>query len=89
MYFNDRFGFDAESMKHLAEVLPRPIVELEQLDATMAQLAEEVGRRAEEVKEHMMHCGPCLSKQIADGTLITLEEYWAATHLPKFHLMMN
>ena len=47
------------------------------------------------VKEHMKTCGECLSKQIADGHLIEIKDFYKISkysgngRLPKLHYMNN
>ena len=89
------FNFDDETMQHLVNEVPEPVRELKELCEIADGLGDKVGRRMERIKSHMMGCGTCLSKQIADGTLVTLGQYWEADpamgagRLPKLHSTMN
>ena len=86
---------DPEVLNHLAEEIERPMHELMDLNEAMSVMAGKAGRRMEKIKHHMMYCGTCLNKQMANGTLIPLQDYWAAGpmmgagRLPKLHRMVN
>lgn len=86
---------DPEMVNHLAEKVERPMHELMELQDAMASIAGKAGRRMEVIKKHMMYCETCLNKQMANGTLIPLQDYWAAGpmmgagRLPKLHRMVN
>ena len=89
------FNFDDETMQHLVNEVPEPVRELKELFEIAEGLEDKVGRPMERIKSHMMGCGTCLSKQIADGTLVTIGQYWEADlamgagRLPKLHSTMN
>jgi len=86
---------DPEIVNHLTEEVARPMHELMELHDAMASISGKAGRRMEKIKHHMMYCGTCLNKQIEMGTLIPIQDYWAAGpmmgagRLPKLHRMVN
>jgi hypothetical protein len=90
------FGIlDEETLRHLAESMPRQLHELEELNEVMGQIGGKVYRRMNKIKKHMQTCGDCLNKQMQLGLLIPIEDYYkagpmmGAGRLPKLHHMMN
>jgi len=88
---------DPEVLEHLQEQeeVERPINDLLELQEVITALTGKAGRRMAKIRQHMMHCGTCLDKQIANGMLPTMKEYYEAGpmigmgRLPKLHHMMN
>jgi len=89
--------FDPEHVAHLMDVeeIAGPMHQLEELQEVMQQLSGKAGRRMAKVKDHMNHCGVCLSKMMQAGQLIPIEQYWAIGpmtgqgRLPKLHRQLN
>jgi len=77
------------------EEIAGPMHQLEELQEVMQQLSGKAGRRMAKVKDHMNHCGVCLSKMMQAGQLIPIEQYWAIGpmtgkgRLPKLHRRLN
>lgn len=86
---------DPEVLEHLQEEVERPVNDLLELQEVITALSGKAGRRMAKIRDHMMHCGTCLNKQIANGMLPPIEEYYeagpmmGAGRLPKLHHMMN
>ena len=89
--------FDPEHVDHLMGVdgLADPMHQLEELQGVMQQISGKADRRIAKVKNHMNHCGVCLSKMIQSGQLIPIEHYWkmgqmmGQGRLPKIHRQLN
>ena len=72
------FHLDDETIDHLADEMPRVTTELEELHSLVQKLSRKGERRMEQIRQHLMTCGLCLSKQIGLGILIPIEDYWAS-----------
>ena len=88
-------GINEEMQKHLMTEMYAEAQELGEIGAVIHELKGKEMRRMKRIKEHTMHCGECLSAQIKNGTLITVEDYWelreqsGGGRFPKLHYMVN
>ena len=83
---------DNECRGHGYEIPVRVLIELHN---AVGHVSGKMHRRMNVVKEHMKTCGECLSKQIADGHLIEIKDFYKISkysgngRLPKLHYMNN
>ena len=89
MDFGNQEHLDPETLEHLVNEVPGSIKELYEMNEIIGRLTGKADRRMQKAKRHMMQCGTCLSRQMANGALIPIEHYWAAGGFPKLHQMLN
>lgn len=78
----NRFDLDNETIEHLTEEIPEIMGEMSKLNQVMEEASRRLANRLNAITKHRQRCGVCLSKQIADGTLIPIEEFWSNQGYP-------
>ena len=64
------------ALSHLKSEKPQHFETLDNLSQDMSGLAHIAEGLLEDIQEHMMKCGTCLSTSIQAGLLIPIENYW-------------
>ena len=88
-------GISPELADHLRSEVYEELGELGELEHAIHSLTGKAMRRQRRIKQHMMHCGECLSEQIKSGMLIELSDYWQLQEqsgggkFPKIHYQGN
>ena len=94
-HHNPFTGISPELADHLRHEMWNELTELGELQHVIQEIEGKAHRRMRKVKEHMNHCGECLSEQIKTGMLIELPEYWdmhqqaGGGRYPKLHYQVN
>jgi hypothetical protein len=78
-----RFELDAETIEHFNDEIPEIMSDMAELDQVMEEASRMLACHLEKITRHRQRCGVCLSKQIADGTLIPIEEFWSNPDYPR------
>lgn len=92
---NPFFGLSQHLADHLQHEMWNELHELGEIQEIIHEMDGKAYRRVKRVKEHMMHCGDCLSEQIKTGMLIPLPDYWdmrknaGGGRYPKLHYQVN
>ena len=83
-----RIGND-ESVEHLKIEMPGMMQELEELHSIARAVTRKIQKREDRVKRHMMKCGTCLSRMVANGLLVDIQDYRSSEGNHGFRLGMS